>query len=141
MSYQYPITSMARGSLVVDEQISELTIHLRNKNFYAETPPPGMGDEDIKKDLIQKKIFITENDAHFLRDQLKYEYSLILIEKSLLADTKSAANMIGRAIIEHSIMSIHKRGDLFILTIKKNSKTHQYESKLKIVGKRKRSKS
>jgi hypothetical protein len=93
MIYQYPRTAMGRGSLILDEHFRGLSSFLSDQNFYVDSPPAGLADETLIKEYLPNGIFVTANESDFLKDQLKNDYSLILIEKSLLA-----AKEIGKAI-------------------------------------------
>lgn len=106
-------TSMARGFLVVDENVSELTSPLRDKNFHVIEPSPGLDDEAIMQRLLPGRILVTNNLADFTADALAYEFGVIFVAQGALADPAHAANRISKAYTQHRLKSRAP----FILTV------------------------
>lgn len=72
--------SMARASLVVDENIDHLAGPLREANFRIRVPKKGMSDEDIKELMLDNAIFVTNNSKDFIDDAPIYNYGIIGLE-------------------------------------------------------------
>lgn len=106
--------SMARGVLVLDENVKHLEVPLMNLNIRVIKPPKSdMTDEDIKKSLLLKRILVTNNSQDFISDASVYEYGIIATE-GISKDAEFLASMISKAIIKHSLWS---KGHGFILIL------------------------
>jgi hypothetical protein len=79
-------TGMARGFLVVDENVSFLEPALEQANFHVATPDKGLEDPLIKKRLLGNRIFVTKNTRHFLDDAPVYDYGIIGLEALTFLD-------------------------------------------------------
>ena len=131
--YQYPKFSMSRGTLVVDENSLAIINSLRDRNFVVESPPPKTKDPEIKKNFLEQRIFVTNNDRDFQDwKNTKGDYSVIFIEQALLADRQAAADAISRAWIKHKVKSLHQRKKRFCLRIVRDSRTHAIQSNIEV---------
>jgi len=52
------ILEMSRGTVVVDENISNIAPFLEKKGIRVRMPPKGMSDEKIAEDYLPNRIFI-----------------------------------------------------------------------------------
>ena len=117
------ILAMARGTLVVDECVRELSIPLKEKNIHVIEPRPGEKDEDIIERLLPNRIIITKNPKDFKNHASSYDIGIIDVSKLKFIDPSSIRNktvtIISDAIIEFNLWSI-RHG--FILTLHDNGK-------------------
>jgi len=79
--------AMARGVVVLDENLFGLEPALRGRNIVVVKPASGMSDDLIKEQLLSHRIFITKNPADFIDDAPVYEYGIIALDKLSFIDT------------------------------------------------------
>jgi hypothetical protein len=111
--------AMARGKIVLDENLESLAEELRKRNIIVILPVKGMSDEDIKEKMISGRLFVTNNSKDFVDDASSYEYGIISTEKIKFKDSKSMSKMISDAIIKHKLWS---QSNSFILVLHENGK-------------------
>jgi len=111
--------AMARGRVVLDENLESLASELRNRNIIVYLPIKGMSDDDIKSTMLGGRLFITNNSKDFIDDASSYEYGIISTEKIKFKDDKKLSKMISDAIIKHSLWS---QNEPFLLTLRENKK-------------------
>lgn len=90
---------MARGFVVLDENLFELKDSLEKQNLHVILPKPKMSDPDIAKELLGGRILITKNSKDFLELAPIYDYGIIALENIKYVDpSKDAKNQTARLI-------------------------------------------
>lgn len=118
-------TGMARGFLIVDENVAFLEKPLEEANFHVATPDKGWDDTKIKKRLLGKRIIITKNTQDFLDDAPVYDYGIIGLEALPFIDptptyTKNeTAKLISKA---YGDFELHFEKTGFVLMLKPDGK-------------------
>lgn len=107
--------SMARGIVVLDENISSISEALSDRNLRVLNIIPGMNDELIKQTVLSGRIFITNNSIDFIYDAKKLEYGIISTENVRDKDPEKLARLISQAIVKHSLWS-KKHGFIAMLS-------------------------
>jgi hypothetical protein len=89
---KYVKEALARGgrTLVLDENVESLRSFLLKKNYDVDVAYGR--DEQIKRNLLNNKIFITNNEEHFIdrENRLYYNYGLVIVPQlnsQILADS------------------------------------------------------
>jgi hypothetical protein len=95
--------SMARGIVVLDENVAAISNALRNKNLRVLNVMPGMSDDSIKQTVLSGRIFITNNTQDFIYDAKTLEYGIISTEGVRDKNPDKLAQLISDAIIKHSL--------------------------------------
>jgi hypothetical protein len=119
------MTSVARATLVIDENVSFLEKPMKDANFHTVVPPKGMEDFEIKKVLLAHRVIITKNTKDFLDDAPVLDYGIIGLEALPFIDPageykdNTTAQMISKAISEFGLIS--KRTG-FVLMLKPNGR-------------------
>jgi hypothetical protein len=113
--------AMSRGRVVLDENLSTISLELQKRNIKVILPTPGTSDDKIKETLLVGRLFITNNSKDFINDASSYEFGIISTEKIKLKNPKKLAKMISDAIIKFKLWS---QNDPFILTLHEDQK-HQ----------------
>ena len=118
-------TGMARGFLVIDENVSYLEKPLEQANFHVLVPTAGLEDSEIKKTLLGNRVLVTKNTKDFLDDAPVYDYGIIGLEalpfidsEKTYADNKTA-KMISQA---YSHFNLHSKKHGFVLMLRENGK-------------------
>jgi hypothetical protein len=111
---------MARGYVVLDENLYELESALEKCNLHVITPEPGMADRNIAKKLLGGRILITKNSKDFVKLAPIYDFGIIALENLKYIDpskndTNQTANLISGILSEANLWS--RRG-AFLVTIK-----------------------
>ncbi len=114
--------SMARGTIVIDENLENLSEHLAEKNIKIIRIPKGTSDYSILNTYLSGRIFITANTKDFIRDISSIEFGLISADNLKQIPPKDLAKIISDAIIDFSLWS--KRA--FLLVLHKNKK-HEFK--------------
>lgn len=112
--------AMARGILVIDENLESLTRELQQRNIRTIIPNKGMKDKIIKEQLLPHRIFVTNNTKDFKNDATSFEYGIISTEGMKIKNPNILAKKISDAIIEFSLWS-RKYG--FLLKLKDKGKS------------------
>jgi hypothetical protein len=113
-------SAMARGVLVVDEDVQALASALRGANIKVVVPPSGMKDEKIKEELLYHRIIVTRNSADFIHDAPIHEYGVISLANLSFVDSNpeyaknKTAQMISKALSDYSLWS---KGAKFLLEL------------------------
>lgn len=114
------VIAMARGTLVVDECVSELAIPLSANNIHVITPQPGEKDEQIIERLLPNRIIVTKNPNDFKKHASSYDIGIIDVSKLSFLDSNQSptknktVQAISNVIIKFSLWS--KRHG-FIITL------------------------
>ena len=117
------VIAMARGTLVIDENVLELVPPFRAGNFHIITPYAGEKDEDIVERLLPNRMIVTKNPDDFKKYASSYDIGIIDISKLKFIDSEKSPiknktfKIISDAIIEHSLWSV-RHG--FIITLYNN---------------------
>jgi hypothetical protein len=105
MRYLAKIEAMSRGVVVLDENITALRLLLQARNIKVIVPPVGMKDPDIIATLLPHRILITNNEKDFVSEASSFEFGIVSIPQSLMADPEKAVKAISDALTEHSLWS------------------------------------
>jgi hypothetical protein len=122
-------TGMARGFLIVDENVAFLEPSLEQANFHVDTPDKGLDDPLIKKRMLGNRIFVTKNTKHFLNDAPVYDYGIIGLEALTFIDPAPTykenvtAQLISAAYRE---FSLHAERGGFVLMLRSDGK-HKFK--------------
>jgi len=99
------IVAMARGIVVLDENVSGMEAELNNRNIRVVPIPKGTDDDIIKKHYLPGRTLITANSAHFVDDASSYEYGIIALDKVKFKDPKSLATIVSAAFVREQLWS------------------------------------
>ena len=99
------VVAMARGIVVLDENVSGMEPELNNRNIRVIPIPKGTDDEVIKKHYLPGRIIITSNSCHFVDDASSYEYGIIALDKIKFKDFKFLASIVSNAFIREDLWS------------------------------------
>lgn len=120
---------MARGFLIVDENVSFLEKPLEEANFHVDTPDKGWEDPKIKKRLLGNRIIVTRNTKDFIDDAPVYDYGIIGLEGLPFIDSSptyaqnATAKLISKVYRE---FKLHSERSGFILKLRPDGK-HVFE--------------
>jgi hypothetical protein len=115
--------AMARGTVVLDENMFHLETLLSNESIRVRKVRPGTRDDDILKgDLLANRIFITNNSKDFIHDAPRLDCGIIATE-GVNSEPNGLAKMISRALTDFSLWS--KRHG-FILRLKQSGR-HEFQ--------------
>lgn len=117
------IHSMARGTIVVDENIESLTPYLADRNIKVIRIPKGTSDYTILNTYLSGRMFVTANTKDFIKEISSIEFGLISVDNVKTLAPEVLAKKISDAIIEYSLWS--KRA--FLLVLHKNS-NHEFKN-------------
>lgn len=115
--------AMARGVVIVDENLEAVAPFLSQRNIHVRIPPKGLSDEIIVRDFLLGRIFVTNNSKDFVGSASSYSIGLIATEFVRNKSGEALASIISDALSQYSLWS--KRHG-FILTLHENGK-HDYE--------------
>lgn len=99
------IQAMSRGVVVLDNNLEVLKAVLIERRIRVVIPQPGMADEDIIRTLCPHRILITNNLKDFVSEVSSYEFGIIFIPQTLVADVSKAGKLISDVIIKYSLWS------------------------------------
>lgn len=105
--------SMARGTIVVDENLENLGVFLAKRNIKVIKIPKGTSDYSILNDYLSGRIFITANTKDFIKDISSIEFGLISADNLKKLPPENLVKLISDAIIQYSLWS--KRAFLLVL--------------------------
>lgn len=117
------VLAMARGTLVVDENVQELAPPLKESNIHVILPRPGEPDDHIIERLLPNRMIVTKNPKDFKGHASSYDFGIIDVSKLRFIDknpspTKNkTVRLISDAIIKFSLWN--KRHG-FIITLYAN---------------------
>lgn len=103
------VSGMARGKVLLDQNINDLREPLTKANLrvvvpemeqYARKP-----DDKLAEDHLANSIFITENYDDFVPLAIKYDFGIIGVPQTAKADGERTAQQISKAIIRHKVWS------------------------------------
>lgn len=114
--------SMARGTLVLDENLENLKDDFIKRNIKVIKVPKGTSDYDILNDYLSGRIFVTANTKDFVNEISSIEFGLISADNLKSLPSEQLAKVISDAIIKYSLWS--KRA--FLLVLHKNNK-HEFK--------------
>jgi len=113
------VKAMARGILVLDENLFSLDRALEKKNIRIIKVRPGTKDKDIEYSL-SGRIFVTNNSKDFVDGAKSLEYGIISTENIKSKDPKYLSDLISKEIIKNKLWS---KLNGFILTLRDNGKS------------------
>jgi hypothetical protein len=99
------VIAMARGVLVLDENVYNLKEALEKEKIRVLKAPSNVDDAVIKEHSLAARIFVTNNSKHFIKDAVKMEYGIIATENVKSKDPEKLSKQISRAIINHNLWS------------------------------------
>jgi hypothetical protein len=99
------IVAMARGIVVLDENVSGMESELRARNIKVISIPKGTDDEVIKRHYLPGRIIVTANSRHFIDDASSYEYGIIALDKIKFKDPKMMALIVSNAFVKKQLWS------------------------------------
>lgn len=99
------VIAMARGILVLDENLYNLKESLEMKKIRVLKAPSNVDDDIIKEHSLSARIFVTNNSKHFIKDAAKMEYGIIATENVKFKDPEKLSKQISKAIIDHKLWS------------------------------------
>ena len=114
------VISMARGILILDENLFSLAEELKKKKIRVLKILPGTDDKAIKEHSLSGRIFVTNNSKDFVKDAKNLEFGIISTEGVKSKDTENLAELISDEIIKNQLWS---KQDGFILYLKDNGKS------------------
>lgn len=102
------VHAMARGTVVLDENVSQLETALTRRNIRVLKPHPGTPDDEIKSRLLPNRIIITNNTKDFVDDASSYDYGIISLEGLPFIDpdgteANKTVQLISKAIADHGL--------------------------------------
>ena len=103
--YKKMSVAMARGTVVLDENLLNLKESLQKINIRVIVPTAGMSDETIKEQMLANRILITNNSKDFILDASSYDYGIISTENLSSKDIKSVMQKIHEAFISLELWS------------------------------------
>jgi len=111
---------MARGFVVLDENLYELETALEKCNLHVITPEAGMADKAIAKKLLGGRILITKNSKDFIKLAPIYDFGIIALENLKYIDpskddSNETASLISDILSEAKLWS---KREAFIVTVK-----------------------
>lgn len=106
-------SAMARGTLVLDENVLVLREGLRRHNFRVFTAPQGTPDDVIIETMMNGRVLVTNNLADFEYMAEAFEFGIVNVTMAALADPQRVVDEISRAFIDHRL----KRQAPFVFTI------------------------
>lgn len=104
----YRVHGMARGVLVLDENLFNLKPGLIEGNMHVVSVPAGMTDEHIIQTLLPHRIFVTQNSKDFMYDALIREYGIISLDKLRFIDPVDTARLISKVLAKRSLWAQRK---------------------------------
>ena len=122
MSYlsKVKIEAMSRGVIVLDQNIETLKPFLQERNIKVIEPPTGMKDPDIIRLLLPHRILVTNNVIDFKKEASSFEFGIIGVPKSLMANPENAAALVSKALTDHKLWA-KRHGFLVTLSVKGKS--------------------
>ncbi len=112
--------TLARGVVVLDEDLLGLESALRGANIIVVTPPSGLSDDSMKKLLLFHRIVVTRNPADFIDDAPVYEYGVIALDRLSSIDPapeyskNKTVQLISRAMSKYGLWA---KGAKFLLEL------------------------
>jgi hypothetical protein len=113
---------MARGFVVLDENLFELKESLEKYNLHVVLPKPGMSDPDIAKAYLGGRILITKNSKDFIEFAPVYDFGIIALENVKYIDTaKDISNQTSKLISKILVRGkLWSRLGAFLVKVKAN---------------------
>jgi hypothetical protein len=103
------VSGMARGKVMLDQNINDLKKPLEDQNFrvivpemlqYAKKP-----DDKLAAEHLSNSIFITENYDDFVPLARKHEFGIIGVPQHAKVDRDKIASLISKAVVRHKVWS------------------------------------
>lgn len=113
--------AMARGTVVVDENVQKLAEVLRKINIRCIVPSAGTPDSKIISELLPNRILVTRNSKDFKHSASSYDFGIISLDDLSFIDDdpdpsqNKTVQMISRAFIDHSLWA-KKHGFIVVLS-------------------------
>jgi len=118
--------NLARGVVVLDDNVRELKAALRDANILVVVPASGtLADEDWRDHLLFHRILVTTAPDDFKYDAPVYEYGIIALNKLKVIDSaptrrkNRTVRLISRAMSRYKLWA---RGAKFLLEIRDDGK-------------------
>ena len=121
--------AMARGVVVLDEDLCGLEPALTDANIMVVKPPPGMDGEEIRESLLSHRVIVTKNPAAFIDDAPVYEYGVIALNKLKAIDSAASyrknktVRLLSKAMSQYKLWA---KGAKFLLELREDGR-HRLE--------------
>lgn len=99
------VLAMARGTIVLDENLFHLEDLLRDINVRVVKPRASMTDARIIQELLSNRILITNNSKDFISKAAAYDYGIIATEFLSSKDPEGIVQKIHEALIDLELWS------------------------------------
>jgi hypothetical protein len=121
--------AMARGTVVVDENVQFLASMLRAVNIRTIVPKSSMDDADIVEQLLANRMIITRNSKDFVDKASSYDFGILSLDGLSFIDSEpnpaknKTVQLISKALIDFGLWS--KRHG-FLIELRDDGK-HAYQ--------------
>lgn len=118
-------SAMARGVLVLDENVLGLAPALMEANIKVVKIPAGVKDAEIIQNYLYHRIIVTKNAKDFLEEAPVHEFGIISLEGLKFLDSSPSfsvnktARLISQAISEYGLWT---KGAKFLLELREDGK-------------------
>ena len=100
------VVAMARGTLVIDENVEALAPELEKLNIRVVRIPKGTSDPEIMKNYAANRILVTNNVDDFRAYASSFDMGIIGVSKASMANAAKLAKRISDIIIKQRLWSI-----------------------------------
>jgi len=97
--------SMARGAIVLDENLEHLKEGLTERNMHVFVVPKGMKDEEIIRVYLTHRLFVTNNPKDFINDASSFEYGIISTKKIKYKGENLLVPLISKVLSKYNLWS------------------------------------
>lgn len=118
-------SAMARGVIVLDENVAELAPALREANIRVVEMSAGTADAVIRQNYLFHRILVTRNAKDYLEEAPIHEYGIVSLEKLTFIDpspsfaTNKTARLISQVISAYGLWA---KGAKFLLELRDDGK-------------------
>lgn len=103
--------AMAKGTVVVDENVQFLAPMLRAVNIRTIVPRSGMDDDDIVEQLLSNRMIVTRNSKDFVDKASSYDFGIVSLDALAFIDSdenpakNKTVQLISKALIDFGLWS------------------------------------
>ena len=97
--------SMARGAIVLDENLEHLKEGLTERNMHVFVVPKGIKDEEIIRVYLTHRLFVTNNPKDFINDASSFEYGIISTKKIKYKGENLLVPLISKVLSKYNLWS------------------------------------
>lgn len=122
--------TLARGVVVLDHGLGQLTSALREANILVVKPPASLVDDKSKQEFLSQRILITERPDGFIDDAPVYEYGIVSLKELPAIDFAASfqdnktAKLISVALSRYGLWA---KGAKYLLVLRQDGK-HQLQA-------------